>query len=319
MNDTAHEPLDVLNFTDCQEYGTPAQVAALYASLAKATAAFGPIGKDREVFIKSEKGSYKFEYAPLEVLFAATKPALSANGLAVLMPFGRRGEECVQRLILAHAEGARVVFSTWFSGDVRDIKQFGGLTTYMQRYLYRSVFALAADADLDDIPSGQHEGGSANAGPRREPSPAPKAPAQAAQKPAQAAPRQDAPKPAQEQKPAQKHASVPPPAQEKPAQDEIPFGAPAEPAKEPPKAEPAPTRVEYDQSVLEGLATRAKGIAKQLGYQREEWVERVLEVTGKGLQALEHDDLGKLIDELSRENAGVTSWLKDKRAQKAGK
>ncbi|MFG9873641.1 hypothetical protein [Pseudomonas aeruginosa] len=54
-------------------YGTPEQVAQLYAAFAKAQGAFEPIAKNREVEIPikdkntgAQRGSYKFRYADLE-------------------------------------------------------------------------------------------------------------------------------------------------------------------------------------------------------------------------------------------------------------
>jgi hypothetical protein len=103
--------------------------------------------------------NYKFAYAPLEELLAATVPALSANGLVIMMPFTLKDDTCAQNVIIAHECGGRLVYRFVFS-PLEDEKKFGGQTTYLQRYCYRSVLMLAADADLDDIPTA---GGTAEA------------------------------------------------------------------------------------------------------------------------------------------------------------
>lgn len=140
---------------DFEERGSPAQLTALYGALAKARGAFLPIAKDREVTVKMKSGGiYTFRYADLGVLLAATTAALSANGLAFMSPFTRlRAEVMVQRVILSHADGARLVFvfkSPYPDGD--DLKTLGGHQTYLMRYAYRSVLALSGGEDLDDMP-----------------------------------------------------------------------------------------------------------------------------------------------------------------------
>lgn len=140
---------------DFEERGTDTQLTALYAALAKARGAFLPIAKDREVTVKMKAGGfYTFRYADIGVLLAATTPALSANGLAFMSPFTRlRAEVMVQRVILSHADGARLVF-TFKSPypDGEDLKTLGGAQTYLMRYAYRSVLALSGGEDLDDMP-----------------------------------------------------------------------------------------------------------------------------------------------------------------------
>lgn len=136
---------------DFEERGTDAQIGALYAALAAARGEFGEIRRSAEVKIDG-KASYRFRYAPMDELLAAAVPALSKHGLCVLTPFMRTmGDVSKQLLILAHKEGGRLVFSFPFHA-ADDVKVFGGQTTYYQRYMYRSVLCLAADADLDEIP-----------------------------------------------------------------------------------------------------------------------------------------------------------------------
>lgn len=151
--------------SDFEERGTEAQVAKLYAAMASARGQFSPFTKTRRVEVrKAGQLLYPFEYAPMDVLLAATTPALSGNGLVVMMPFVTGSNDTTRQLvIIAHEAGGRLVFKFEFTPH-NDEKTFGGQTTYLQRYCYRSVLTLAADGDLDDQPTRVGED-SANAGP----------------------------------------------------------------------------------------------------------------------------------------------------------
>lgn len=142
-----------------QERGTEAQIAALYGALAKARGEFAPFTKTKRVEVRSKEGRllYPFEYAPMDVLLAATTPALSANGLVVMMPFVTAQNDTTRQLvIIAHAQGGRLCFEFEFCPN-SDEKLFGGQTTYLQRYCYRSVLTLAADGDLEEQPTRKGE------------------------------------------------------------------------------------------------------------------------------------------------------------------
>jgi hypothetical protein len=140
--------------SDFEERGTEAQVAALYSALAQARGSFGEIKKTRKVEVKGKDGRllYPFTYAPMEELLGATTAPLTANGLVLLMPFVTAVDQVTKQLvILAHCQGGRLVFKFEFMPH-GDEKLFGGQTTYLQRYCYRSVLVLAADGDMDEMP-----------------------------------------------------------------------------------------------------------------------------------------------------------------------
>jgi hypothetical protein len=140
------------DLTNCgyEEIGSPEQLGALFAALAKAQTSFGAIHRSKTVNIKTDKGAYSFAYAPLEDLIEATRPALAANGLAVLTPMVRaNGGNAAVRTILAHAEGGRIASSFEFS-PLGDIKQMAGQVTYLRRYGYSALLCLASDDDAED-------------------------------------------------------------------------------------------------------------------------------------------------------------------------
>lgn len=136
-----------------EERGTEQQISTLYGALAAARGAFGKIVKDKTVKIKmTGGGQFEFSYAPMENLLDATVPALSANGIAIMLPYTRVSQDkCVQFAIVAHKSGGRLVFSYSFTPKP-EVKDFGGQLTYYQRYIYRSALSLAADADMDEMP-----------------------------------------------------------------------------------------------------------------------------------------------------------------------
>ncbi len=126
--------------------------ASLFAALAAAQGDFQPIEKNREVAIRSDKGSYAFRYADLEQILSKTRPALAKNGLALFQVLGTKGDDATLRCELVHSAGGRLVSELTIPGpiSVRDPKQFGAQVTYFRRYMVRSLLGVAADDDLDD-------------------------------------------------------------------------------------------------------------------------------------------------------------------------
>lgn len=181
-----HETLPIES--DFEERGTDVQLAALYGALATARGAFAPITKRREVTVKMRSGDkYTFAYADMDELLQATTPALAANGLAFMSPFTRMQPGVMtQRVILAHAGGARLVFTFKSSPpDGEDLKTLGGYQTYLTRYAYRSVLALSGGEDADDMP--QEQGRNEQVAQARDKA-APSKPAAPAQRPPPQAP-----------------------------------------------------------------------------------------------------------------------------------
>lgn len=136
-----------------EETGAIEQKAAqLYAALAKAQGQFLPIEKNRTVMIKSEKGSYQFRYADLEEILSKTRPALSANGLALIQRLEHNQGGPLLTCLLAHASGG-VVHSEISLPSMRDMgdpKKFGAALTYLRRYMVTAILGVAADDDLDE-------------------------------------------------------------------------------------------------------------------------------------------------------------------------
>ena len=58
----------------------------LFAALAAAQAEFKPLTKEETANVRSDKGSYSFDYATLERTLASTVPALNKHGIAFSQP-----------------------------------------------------------------------------------------------------------------------------------------------------------------------------------------------------------------------------------------
>ena len=128
--------------------------AALMAALAKAQGEFKPIEKNRNVTIPTKAGgSYKFRYADLEEIIAKTRPALSANGLALIQTIEHGQNGPLLSCKLMHAAGGMVSSETLIPSAremAGDPKAFGAAITYYRRYMVTAMLGVAADDDLDE-------------------------------------------------------------------------------------------------------------------------------------------------------------------------
>lgn len=128
-------------------------VAQVAAALAAAQGVFPIIPKDRTVTVRMKSGgSYTFAYAPLDTILSCVRPALAANGLALVQGVvsNQAGAEFV-RTTLMHSSGEWLSNDQpLFSGSGENASQaFGGGTTYARRYGVTALLCLAADDDND--------------------------------------------------------------------------------------------------------------------------------------------------------------------------
>lgn len=120
----------------------------LASALSQAQAEFPPIPKSKEVTVKSDKGSYKFRYAPLEAIIGAVRPALAKHGLAVnhTMRASERGMEIVAVLRHKSGEFDECAMPIALAGR---IQEQGSEISYKRRYTLQCVLGVAADDDDD--------------------------------------------------------------------------------------------------------------------------------------------------------------------------
>lgn len=245
-SDVQHDPqvgfFSPINVNGLRECGTDHALAALYCALAEAQGEYEPIGRTKEVKITSRDGrSYTFEYAEMDEINRAVAAAHKAHGLCVLTPFSREGltGPATFHVILAHRLGGRLHVSYGFVPGA-DVKDLGGQTTYLMRYLVSKLLRLHAEGDADDQPTRADE---QTAEVRRREAPSqrqqpPKVPSQPQPQPKA----QPQPQPAAKAAPAAPISELPPPP---PVED----GDPG-PAGIAPLAAPKAERIEQARAVI---------------------------------------------------------------------
>jgi hypothetical protein len=128
----------------------------LNAAFARAQGEFKEVAKNREVTIKTKTGGqYKFRYADLQAIYAAVRPALAANELALTQIESWEDNEWWITTRLLHSSGEKIeskmMVPTGFLDPAdQDVKQLAGLFTYIRRYAASAMLCIAADDDLDD-------------------------------------------------------------------------------------------------------------------------------------------------------------------------
>lgn len=140
----------------------------LFKALAEARKHFTSLSASATADVKISQakggGSYKFSYAPLDVVLDALQPGLIAAGLALLQPF----DGDVMYTIVAF-EGSSLTVETplpiWATPQ-----ELGSLLTYLRRYQIKGIFGVA-DSEDDD---GNAASGNQAQVTRKEPTVAPK-------------------------------------------------------------------------------------------------------------------------------------------------
>jgi hypothetical protein len=118
--------------------------APLFMALAEARKHFGSLSASSTADVKMKSGgSYKFSYAPLDVVLEALAPGLAAGNLALMQPF----DGDVMYTIVA-CEGSSMTVETVLPAW-SDPQDLGSLLTYIRRYQLKGLFCLADQEDDD--------------------------------------------------------------------------------------------------------------------------------------------------------------------------
>lgn len=128
-----------------------ARQAKLHAALATAQGQMTNPERNRTVHVRSEKGSYTFDYATLDSIIDGARKALSSNGIAVSQAL-ERGHDGQPVLVtrLLHKDGGTLV--TELPVDLPKggrIQELGSLITYARRYALCAILNIAAEEDDD--------------------------------------------------------------------------------------------------------------------------------------------------------------------------
>lgn len=124
------------------------QITDLATALAKAQTTMTLPKRNREVTVKSEKGSYKFEYTTFDAIIEHVREPLTTNGLWFVQTTEIADGANTLRTTLVHSSGQ------WISGSVRvppatKMQEFGSALTYLKRYALSSLLGIASEDDDD--------------------------------------------------------------------------------------------------------------------------------------------------------------------------
>lgn len=123
------------------------EVGPLFEALAKAQAEFKTIVADSTATVEGKEGKrgYTFDYAGLDVVLAAVRPALTKHGLSFCQVFSGLGEEL--HTILAFGPARLEV--TCGLPEWKGAQGLGSAVTYMKRYQLLGMLGVAPSEDDD--------------------------------------------------------------------------------------------------------------------------------------------------------------------------
>lgn len=124
-------------------------IGALYSALAKAQSEFPPIPRTRTVTVRSDKGNYTFDYAPLDTILAVTRPILGKHALAITQSWN--GDELVT--VLGHESGAELRAHVQVP-HADSMQKRGAALTYIRRYSIQAILGVASEEDTDGDAAG---------------------------------------------------------------------------------------------------------------------------------------------------------------------
>lgn len=127
--------------------------AALYCALAKAQGEFQPVIKNREACGYDAAGQYyEYRYADLDAVLAATRPALSAHGLATAQTVIRQSGQNYQQLVttLFHEGGGKLssVMDLPVIDHYTDLNAYGSALGLLRRYAMSALLSVAPNDDV---------------------------------------------------------------------------------------------------------------------------------------------------------------------------
>lgn len=128
----------------------------LAGALAAVQASLPDVRKGMTAHVRSDKGSYSYQYADLADITKAVLPLLGANGLAwICRPTLTEDQRFVLSYELLHASGEKIggEYPLPSNGTPQAI---GSAITYGRRYCLCAVTGVAADADDDGAAATAH-------------------------------------------------------------------------------------------------------------------------------------------------------------------
>lgn len=126
------------------------QIDKLAGALAKAQAAFTNPPRNREVQVRSDKGSYSFAYATFDAILDVVRKPLTENELSYTqtVEFTEDGKPRVVTTLM-HSSGQWIGSTLPLMLDRPGNQAFGSALTYAKRYALTALLGVAADEDDD--------------------------------------------------------------------------------------------------------------------------------------------------------------------------
>lgn len=127
-----------------------AKIDKIAGALAKAQAAFTNPPRNREVMVRSDKGSYTFAYATFDAILDTVRKPLTDNDLSYTqtVEFDDTGKPRVVTTLM-HSSGQWIGSTLPLMTDRPGNQAFGSALTYAKRYALTALLGVAADEDDD--------------------------------------------------------------------------------------------------------------------------------------------------------------------------
>jgi hypothetical protein len=133
-------------------HGTTEAFCKLLVEMSAAKTEFDKLKKNKLVSYHDAKGKLiQYPYSPIADLDAVSQTALAKHGIGVAFLLTRPDEDTVTITALVAGHGVILEYVAQLYG-ASDIKDMGGLTTYMRRYMWQCLFSVEGDRDADEIP-----------------------------------------------------------------------------------------------------------------------------------------------------------------------
>lgn len=153
----APKPAAPLLFDSSMSYSD--EIGEFVGALARAQGKFLDIERTLTAKVKSNRTGVEFsyDYAPLDVVLDAVRPALSENGIALMQfPSAKKGVVIVTTF-LAHESGQWFKNSLAVGGpDNGDPQAVGSAIKYARRYALESMLGVSPSTDDDGEAAAQH-------------------------------------------------------------------------------------------------------------------------------------------------------------------
>lgn len=123
----------------------------LFSALAKAQAQF------HVALNTSDNPFFKSKYANFAEVIAASRPALTAQGLSVIQRVITMSDGSMMlQSILGHSSGQSIDSIVRINPPKTDIQALGSYITYLKRYTYAALVGVCTDSEDDDGEAAMH-------------------------------------------------------------------------------------------------------------------------------------------------------------------